>query len=125
MKQYRKSPVVFLLLAVFSASFAWNSRHSVYIGDDEPKTSSDTTKNRKERRTRTDAGISLDAFALNDPDAPKGFVPTIMKDLQAADPTSKLGIIAPPKANNAGTASLEYTLEMPPARNGMQQKRGE
>ncbi len=43
-----------------------------------------------------------------------------MKDLQAADPTSKLGIIAPPKANSAGTASLEYTLEMPPARNGMQ-----
>ena len=120
MKQYRKSPVVFLLLAVFSASLAWNSRHSVHIGDDEPKTSSDTTKNRKERRTRTDSGISLDAFALNDPDAPKGFVPTIMKDLQAADPTSKLGIIAPPKANSAGTASLEYSLEMPPARNGMQ-----
>lgn len=120
MKQYRKSPVVFLLLAVFSASLAWNSRHSVHIGDDEPKTSSDTTKNRKERRTRTDAGIPLDAFALNDPDAPKGFVPTIMKDLQATDPTSKLGIIAPPKANSAGTASLEYTLEMPPARNGMQ-----
>lgn len=120
MKKYRKSPVVFLLLAVFSASLAWNSRQGVYTGDDEPKTPSDTTKNRKERRTRTDAGIPLDAFALNDPDAPKGFVPTIMKDLQAADPTSKLGIIAPPKANSAGTASLEYTLEMPPARNGMQ-----
>lgn len=120
MKKYRKSPVVFLLLAVFSASLAWNSRQGVYTGDDEPKTPSDTTKNRKERRTRTDAGIPLDAFALNDPDAPKGFVPTIMKDLQATDPTSKLGIIAPPKANSAGTASLEYTLEMPPARNGMQ-----
>ena len=59
---------------------------------------------------------------LDAPEAPvtEGFVPTMMSDIKAADPTSGIDIIAPPTANQRGTASLQYPLQMPPARNGMQ-----
>ncbi len=55
------------------------------------------------------------------PESPEtqGFTPTMMSDLQAADPTTKVQMIEAPQANNNGTASLSYSLEMPPARNGM------
>ena len=48
------------------------------------------------------------------------FLPTMMNDIKAADPTSKINIIMPPTANNRGSANLTYPFEMPPARNGMQ-----
>lgn len=48
------------------------------------------------------------------------FAPTMMNDIKAADPTSKINIIMPPTANNRGSANLTYPFEMPPARNGMQ-----
>lgn len=55
------------------------------------------------------------------PESPEteGFAPTMMNDIKAADPTSKINVIAPPAANNRGTANLQYAIEMPPARNGM------
>ncbi|MBQ9362961.1 MAG: hypothetical protein IJT97_05990, partial [Bacteroidaceae bacterium] len=55
------------------------------------------------------------------PDMPEteGFAPTMMSDIEPANPASKINIIAPPSANNHGTASLSYAFEMPPARNGM------
>ena len=55
------------------------------------------------------------------PDMPEteGFAPTMMSDIEPANPASKINIIAPPTANNHGTASLSYAFEMPPARNGM------
>ncbi|MBO7428798.1 MAG: hypothetical protein J6U08_08830, partial [Paludibacteraceae bacterium] len=55
------------------------------------------------------------------PESPEtqGFAPTMMSDLQAADPTANVQMIKAPQANNNGTASLSYSLEMPPARNGM------
>ena len=55
------------------------------------------------------------------PESPEteGFAPTMMNDIKAADPTAKINLIAPPQANNRGTASLQYVFEMPPARNGM------
>ena len=55
------------------------------------------------------------------PESPEtqGFAPTMMSDLQAADPTTKVQMIEAPQANSSGTASLSYSLEMPPARNGM------
>lgn len=55
------------------------------------------------------------------PESPEteGFAPTMMNDIKAADPTAKLNIIAPPSANNRGSANLQYAFEMPPARNGM------
>ncbi len=60
------------------------------------------------------------------PESPEtqGFAPTMMTDIKAADPTSKLQLIAPPTANSRGTASLSYPFEMPPARNGMQPQLG-
>ena len=56
------------------------------------------------------------------PESPQtnGFIPTIMSDVQVADPLSKVNLISAPSANNRGTAFLSYTFEMPPARNGMQ-----
>jgi len=55
------------------------------------------------------------------PESPQtqGFAPTTMNDIKAADPTSKIELIAPPAANNYGSTNLNYNLEMPPARNGM------
>lgn len=49
----------------------------------------------------------------------EGFAPTMMNDLPVADPAAKVNIIAPPAANNRGSAALSYPIEMPPARNGM------
>ena len=58
------------------------------------------------------------------PESPEtqGFAPTMMSDLQAADPTAKVQMIEAPQVNNSGTASLSYSMEMPPARNGMAPK---
>ncbi len=64
--------------------------------------------------------------SVNLPDMPEteGFAPTMMNDIEPADPASKINIIAPPTANNHGTASLSYAFEMPPARNGMSPQLG-
>ena len=58
------------------------------------------------------------------PESPEtqGFTPTMMSDLQAANPTTKVQMIQAPQVNNSGTASLSYSMEMPPARNGMAPK---
>lgn len=55
------------------------------------------------------------------PESPEtqGFAPTTMSDLQAADPAAKVQLIDAPQVNCNGSASLQYSLEMPPARNGM------
>ncbi|MDH6353690.1 RHS repeat-associated protein [Dysgonomonas sp. PH5-45] len=55
------------------------------------------------------------------PESPEtqGYTPTMMSDIQAADPTSKVQLISPPQANVRGSAGLSYSFEMPPARNGM------
>lgn len=58
---------------------------------------------------------------IQTPESPEtqGFAPTMMNDIKAADPTAKVQVIAPPAANNRGSAGLSYGFEMPPARNGM------
>jgi hypothetical protein len=58
---------------------------------------------------------------IKTPESPEtqGFTPTMMNDIKAANPTSKIELITPPTANNSGSANLSYSLEMPPARNGM------
>ncbi|GAB6119058.1 SpvB/TcaC N-terminal domain-containing protein [Dysgonomonas termitidis] len=58
---------------------------------------------------------------IQTPESPEtqGFAPTMMNDIKAADPTAKVQVIAPPAANNRGSAGLSYNFEMPPARNGM------
>ena len=63
---------------------------------------------------------------INAPEQPEAtaFAPTMMGDIEAASPTAGINFIAPPKANNRGTASLQYPIIMPPARNGMQPSLG-
>ncbi len=58
---------------------------------------------------------------IKTPESPEtqGFAPTMMNNIKAADPTAKVELIAPPTANNRGSAGLNYSFEMPPARNGM------
>ncbi|MDP4272254.1 MAG: SpvB/TcaC N-terminal domain-containing protein, partial [Bacteroidota bacterium] len=58
---------------------------------------------------------------IKTPESPQteGFASTMMNDIKAADPTSKIELIAPPSANSQGSANLSYNLEMPPTRNGM------
>jgi len=58
------------------------------------------------------------------PESPEtqGYTPTMMNDIKAADPASKMELIAPPTASNTGSANLTYDLELPPARNGMSPK---
>ncbi|MDL2257289.1 type IV secretion protein Rhs, partial [Bacteroidales bacterium OttesenSCG-928-I14] len=55
------------------------------------------------------------------PESPEtqGYAPTMMTDIKAADPSSKIQLISPPNANNRGSANLNYSFEMPPSRNGM------
>ncbi len=48
------------------------------------------------------------------------YTPTTIKDLKAADPMEGITLIAPPEANNMGTANLTYPLNIPAGRRGMQ-----
>ncbi|MCQ2230623.1 MAG: hypothetical protein MJZ30_02055 [Paludibacteraceae bacterium] len=55
------------------------------------------------------------------PESPEtnGFAPTIMSDLKPANPVEKVQLIQAPTANSQGSANVSYSIEMPPARNGM------
>ena len=59
---------------------------------------------------------------LKAPEMPEtqAFVPTMMSDLEAADPMSGETVMQPPAPNNDGTASLSYPLDIPAGRQGMQ-----
>jgi len=48
------------------------------------------------------------------------YTPTSISDLKAADPMEGITLIAPPEANNQGTANLSYPLSIPAGRHGMQ-----
>ncbi|MBR5831565.1 MAG: VCBS repeat-containing protein [Bacteroidales bacterium] len=59
---------------------------------------------------------------LKAPEMPEtqAFVPTMMTDLEAANPLEGITMIQPPTANNMGTANLSYPLQIPAGRQGMQ-----
>ncbi|MDQ6528091.1 SpvB/TcaC N-terminal domain-containing protein [Flavobacterium sp. LHD-85] len=59
---------------------------------------------------------------IKTPESPdtQGFAATMMNDIKAADPTAAVQTIQPPTANQQGSTNLSYTIEVPPARNGMQ-----
>ena len=59
---------------------------------------------------------------LKAPEMPEtqAFVPTMMSELKAADPSEGITRLQPPAANNEGTATLSYPLEIPAGRRGMQ-----
>lgn len=45
---------------------------------------------------------------------------TSMKGIKAANPTAAVNLINPPQANNSGSASLNFPINIPAGRNGMQ-----
>ena len=122
MKPRYISIIAALLLVLAMAGAVLNHMTVMTLADNEtPKVHDDTTTvARKAAANASDGDGDLSAFTLDDADGPEGFVPTMMTDLQSADPTSGMQFIAPPTANSRGTATLDYPLLMPPARNGMQ-----
>ena len=50
----------------------------------------------------------------------KAFVPTMVTDMQEANPLKGIPMIAAPTPNNKGTAELTYPIELPKGRNGLQ-----
>ena len=59
---------------------------------------------------------------LKAPEMPEtqAFVPTMMSDLEAANPIEGVTLIQPPSANSDGTVALSYPLTIPDGRGGMQ-----
>ena len=59
---------------------------------------------------------------LPQPDEPgtKSFNPNEMSGIKLASPSAGLGLIEPPQANSAGTAELNYGIEVPPGRGGIE-----
>ena len=60
------------------------------------------------------------------PESPEtaGYTPTSMKDIKAANPSAAVNMIAPPSANNMGTANIGYPIALPAGRQGMQPQVG-
>ncbi|NII27574.1 hypothetical protein HB364_21000 [Pseudoflavitalea sp. X16] len=61
-----------------------------------------------------------DAF-INLPDEPstQGYAPTSIKDFEAADPATGIAMIPTPTANSLGNAVLNFTMNLPQGRQGM------
>ena len=59
---------------------------------------------------------------LKAPEMPEtqAFVPTMMSDLEAANPIEGLPLFQPPTANQEGTANLSFPIWIPAGRGGMQ-----
>ncbi|MCX2739501.1 SpvB/TcaC N-terminal domain-containing protein [Pontibacter anaerobius] len=56
------------------------------------------------------------------PESPEAqaYTPTSMKGIQAANPTAVVNLIQAPQANNTGSASMGYPINLPAGRGGMQ-----
>ncbi len=56
------------------------------------------------------------------PESPQtqGYKPTEIKDLKVSDASAGIVSIAPPQANNMGTANLSFPIKLPAGRHGMQ-----
>ncbi|MFD0975275.1 SpvB/TcaC N-terminal domain-containing protein [Salinimicrobium gaetbulicola] len=56
------------------------------------------------------------------PESPEtaGFVPTSMSDIKAANPAAAVNTINPPSANSMGSANMQYPIELPAGRQGLQ-----
>jgi RHS repeat-associated protein len=59
-------------------------------------------------------------LAMPDESGPQSFNPNEMNGIKVANPSNRVDLIAPPKANNAGSARLDYPIEVPPGRNGVE-----
>ncbi|HRZ32036.1 MAG TPA: SpvB/TcaC N-terminal domain-containing protein, partial [Flavobacterium sp.] len=56
------------------------------------------------------------------PETPEtsAFIPTMMSDIKAANPTSGMTLISPPEASQKGSAGVSYPIKVPSGRGGMQ-----
>ncbi|MBS4039929.1 MAG: hypothetical protein KGZ81_04950, partial [Flavobacteriales bacterium] len=56
------------------------------------------------------------------PESPEAsaFVPTMMSDIKAADPSAEITMMSPPSASQTGEASMSYPIKIPAGRMGMQ-----
>ncbi len=56
------------------------------------------------------------------PETPESsaFIPTMMSDIKAADPSAGITLIAPPEVSQKGSAGISYPIKVPAGRNGMQ-----
>lgn len=71
--------------------------------------------------TAKELGVFIAAMVVS-PDHPSqtGFAPTALRDIQVADPTAGMNLIEPPQPNHKGDARLDYLIEIPAGRNGLQ-----
>jgi hypothetical protein len=72
--------------------------------------------------SRTDHFTDFVNAIIQTPEAPQtnAYTPTMMSDIKAADPTAGINVIAPPSANNSGSAAMQFPIEIPAGRQGMQ-----
>jgi RHS repeat-associated protein len=70
----------------------------------------------------TDHFTDFISATLTTPDSPEAasYNKNQMKDIKAADPSSQISLIDPPKATNMGDANLHYPIQLPAGRVGMQ-----
>lgn len=59
---------------------------------------------------------------IKNPQSPEtsSFTPTTINDIPVANPVSNVNLIAPPKANQQGSANVQYPIEIPAGVNGLQ-----
>lgn len=59
---------------------------------------------------------------IKNPQSPEtsSFTPTTINDIPVANPASNVNLIAPPKANQQGSANVQYPIEIPAGINGLQ-----
>ena len=59
---------------------------------------------------------------LKTPEMPEtsAYAPTQMNDIKAANPLEGMTLMQPPTANNSGTVSMSYPIEIPAGRQGLQ-----
>ena len=99
-----------------------NPRNRVETADSTAETPPDSIC--EEDVTRDAANFADEVIQTPEQPEAAAFAPTMMGDIEAANPTAGISVIAPPSANSRGTASLQYPFIMPPARNGMKPSLG-
>jgi len=59
---------------------------------------------------------------IKNPQSPEtsSFTPTTINDIPVANPVSNVNLIAPPQANQQGSANVQYPIEIPAGVNGLQ-----
>jgi YD repeat-containing protein len=72
--------------------------------------------------SRTDHFTDFVNAIIQTPEAPQtnAYTPTMMSDIEFANPFDGYNVISPPSSNNHGTANLQFPIQIPAGRQGMQ-----